>query len=61
MIFHLSPVPRQNIHQSGLPGSRRPHDANQLSAVESSRQTLEEGFVTCQRGNKLLFIVLQLV
>ncbi len=58
---YISPVTCQNIHQSGFPGSRRPHDANQLSAVESSRQTLEERFVTWQRGKKLLFIKLLLI
>lgn len=44
--FSSIPVAGKYIHQSGFPSSGRPHDANQLPAVESSRQTLQEGFVT---------------
>lgn len=55
------PVTCKNIHQSGFSCSWRPHDANQLPAVESSWQTLEQSFVTWQKqmSNKQFYVVLE--
>ena len=40
------PVPGQDIHEGGLPGSRGPHDGYQVSAGEVPRDPPEQSLVT---------------
>lgn len=41
-----SPVPSQDVHEGGLPGSWGPHDGHQVPAGEFSRDPFEQSFVT---------------
>lgn len=50
-----SPVSCQNIHECGLPSSRRTHDGHQLSAVEFSRDPFQKGLVSCKNADWIHF------